>query len=324
MKQYKALEKGESRQARLINSIEHTRKQAISKDDFIQKMDKLGYEVQWSDKRARVTYIDKEYQALDTQRKQAGEKGVKYKFSEKSLMKYGISKDTLSKEGLLHEFSRNDEKQRTEGIKRRAERKLTWGDRGNSRTSRIPESKPNSIDRQDAHNPRREQDRQTDISQGTRKESERIKGISRQSEPSIQGNRATDERPQSNKPTRNTKELQRDLRGQKEERGNSQGNDKTDKGLGISTKTDSKSQLEGKGETIRNPIASNNRIDSGISRSIPTGEPFSEILKSLSNAIKKADSIEKAKVEQQQKTLEKQKQMEKATPARSMDYDREM
>lgn len=122
---------------------------------------------------------------------------------------------------------------------------------------------------------------------------------------------------------RNTKDISSYARGNLQDRGQSQRNDKTDKGHGIHSKTDTQSQLEGKGETVRNPIANNNRLDSRIGRNLSTGGAFDEILKSLSSAIQKADNIEKAKAEQQQKALEKQKQLEKATPARGRDYDME-
>lgn len=111
--QYRAMEKGISRQGMLINSIKHARGIATSKDDYINEMQQLGYDVQWSDKRKRITYIDKEYQQLNDERKLEGKKGVRFKFSEKGLMKYGLSKHELSKEGLEHEFRENARPEQT-------------------------------------------------------------------------------------------------------------------------------------------------------------------------------------------------------------------
>jgi len=193
----------------------------------------------------------------------------------------------------------------------------------NRRTSEIDSSRAGDTNKSNQQGIGGKQNGQREPIENATREREGKSRADNQIERDIQRGKAGDGRSQSNEPTRDRKELQSNIRGQKKERGNSQGNDKTNQGHGIHSKADTQPIMEGKGETIRSTAANNNRIDSPISRSIPVGEPFGEILKSLSNAIQKANSIEKAKTEQQQKALQKQKQMEKATPARSRDYHME-
>ncbi|HLT65382.1 MAG TPA: relaxase/mobilization nuclease domain-containing protein [Flavobacterium sp.] len=114
MKQYKPLKEGESRQARLINAIRHAKSVATNKTEYIHEMNRLGYDVNWSEKRTRITYIDTEYQRLNEERQAAGKKGVKYRFSERSLQRYGITKEELSKEGLENDFREHDRTKQTE------------------------------------------------------------------------------------------------------------------------------------------------------------------------------------------------------------------
>jgi len=186
----------------------------------------------------------------------------------------------------------------------------------NRRTSEIDSSRAGNIDKSNQQGIGGKQNGQREPIENATREREGKSRTDNQVERDIQRGKAGDGRPQSNEPTRDRKELQGNIPRQKEERGNSQRNDKTDKGHGIHSKTDSQPIMEGKGQAIRSAAANNNRIDSPISRSIPVGEPFGQILKSLSNAIQKANSIEKTKTEQQQ-------EKEKAIPSRSRDYDME-
>lgn len=152
-----------------------------------------------------------------------------------------------------------------------------------------------------------EQDRQTDTNQETRGKRESKSRIDNQLKQGIQGCKTRNDRPQINESTRDTKDLPSYAKGNTQDRGKSQGNDKSDKGHGIPSKEDTNSELEGKNQAIHNTTLNNNRVDVGANRSIPTSEPFDEILKSLSSAIQKVDNIEKFNAEQQQKILQKQK-----------------
>lgn len=239
--------------------------------------------------------------------------------------------ELIDKQISIHERSLENERTRINGTQNRdigtergnSESITNILFRGHGEKNPIDSSRTGDIDRTNQKEHGREQDRQTDINQEIRREREGESRTDNKIKRDIQGHETRNDRTQNNEPARNRKELQGDLRGQKEERGNSQRNDKANQRHGIHSKADTQPIMEGKGETIRNPITNNNRVTSGISRGIPTGEPFSEILKSLSNAIQKADNIEKAKAEQQQKVLQKQKEMEKTTPTRTRDYDME-
>lgn len=85
-------------------AIMECKEQAISKEDFIEKMKEKGYEVKWTDKRKNITYTDIE-------RQQAGEKKCSIrdtKLEEHFHINFG-------KESLTNEFERNaqHEKERT-------------------------------------------------------------------------------------------------------------------------------------------------------------------------------------------------------------------
>ena len=133
----------------------------------------------------------------------------------------------------------------------------------------------------------------------TREKREGKNGLNNQIERDTKGYEARNNRPQRNKPTRDTKDISSYARGNQENRGQSQGNDKANKGHGVPSKRDSKPQLEGKGETIRGAAPNNNRLNGGPSRGVSTGEPVSEVLKSLSYGIRKASNTEQQQKEKQ-------------------------
>ena len=124
-------------------------------------------------------------------------------------------------------------------------------------------------------------------------------GLNNQIERDTKGHETRNNRPEGNKSARDAKDLSSYARGNQENRGQSPGNDKANKGHGIPSKADSKPQLEGKGETIRSAALNNNRVNNNTGRSVSTGEPVSEVLKSLSYGIRKAGNAEQQQKEKQ-------------------------
>lgn len=51
--------KGESWKFALMFTIDNAMKRAKMKQQFIDEMDKLGYEMRWTDTRKNITYIEK-------------------------------------------------------------------------------------------------------------------------------------------------------------------------------------------------------------------------------------------------------------------------
>src|SRR5690606_28171888 len=150
MKQYKPLKEGESRQARLINAIRHAKSVAANKTEYISEMNRLGYDGKWSEKRTRITYIDTEYQQLNEERQAAGEKGVTYRITERSLQRYGITKEELSKEGLENAFREHDRAKQTgrttESSEKRGNTHLSNDQSsGLGRTERVAETNENKL-----------------------------------------------------------------------------------------------------------------------------------------------------------------------------------
>ena len=94
----KDAEKGEAQsyvQSTAIAIIEE-KQEATSREDFIERMDKRGYGVDWQDSHKNITFTDKEREAH-------GEKKCKVRNS--TLEKY--YNIDFSKEGLSHEFEEN-------------------------------------------------------------------------------------------------------------------------------------------------------------------------------------------------------------------------
>lgn len=58
-KEYYVANAGKSWKMKMILSIEHAMKRAKTKQQFIEEMDKLGYEMRWTDTRKNITYIEK-------------------------------------------------------------------------------------------------------------------------------------------------------------------------------------------------------------------------------------------------------------------------
>lgn len=58
--EYRTKEQGNSWKYELFLAVRHAKWHAISKEDFIKKMGALGYQVEWSDERKYITFIDRE------------------------------------------------------------------------------------------------------------------------------------------------------------------------------------------------------------------------------------------------------------------------
>ena len=58
-KEYYVADSGKSWKMQMILSIEYAMKRAKTKQQFIDEMDKLGYEMRWTDTRKNITYIEK-------------------------------------------------------------------------------------------------------------------------------------------------------------------------------------------------------------------------------------------------------------------------
>ncbi len=58
-KEYYVMDSGKSWKMKMILSIEYAMRRAKTKQQFIDKMDKLGYEMRWTDTRKNITYIEK-------------------------------------------------------------------------------------------------------------------------------------------------------------------------------------------------------------------------------------------------------------------------
>lgn len=59
-KEYYVMDSGKSWKMQMILSIEYAMKRAKTKQQFIEEMDKLGYDIRWTDTRKNITYIEKE------------------------------------------------------------------------------------------------------------------------------------------------------------------------------------------------------------------------------------------------------------------------
>jgi len=59
-KEYYVANAGKSWKMKMILSIECAMKRARTKQQFIEEMDKLGYDLRWTDTRKNITYIEKE------------------------------------------------------------------------------------------------------------------------------------------------------------------------------------------------------------------------------------------------------------------------
>ena len=59
-KEYYVANAGKSWKMKMILSIEYAMKKAKTKQQFIEEMDKLGYEMRWTPTRKNITYIEKE------------------------------------------------------------------------------------------------------------------------------------------------------------------------------------------------------------------------------------------------------------------------
>ncbi|MFR5876516.1 MAG: relaxase/mobilization nuclease domain-containing protein [Eubacterium sp.] len=59
-KEYYVANAGKSWKMKMILSIEYAMKKAKTKQQFIEEMDKLGYEIRWTPTRKNITYIEKE------------------------------------------------------------------------------------------------------------------------------------------------------------------------------------------------------------------------------------------------------------------------
>ena len=55
-REYRSAEKGESWKLRLMSVIDECMRRARSREDFIERMRREGYEVKWTDERANITY----------------------------------------------------------------------------------------------------------------------------------------------------------------------------------------------------------------------------------------------------------------------------
>lgn len=98
---YQLLQKAEKKKAEsyvtdIALAVMNTRETAVSRDDFINKMDQAGYQVNWVDSRKYIVFEDKE-------RKKKGEK--KYKIRNKKLEEYFHIE--FGKEQLDYEFENN-------------------------------------------------------------------------------------------------------------------------------------------------------------------------------------------------------------------------
>ncbi len=58
-KEYYVANSGKSWKMKMILSIEYAMRRAKTKQQFIEEMDKLGYEMRWTDTRKNITYIEK-------------------------------------------------------------------------------------------------------------------------------------------------------------------------------------------------------------------------------------------------------------------------
>ncbi len=64
--EYRVAERGESWKFKLINAIDLSIAESTCKEDFIKSMNKLGYQVNWTDTRKYITYTTpEEYKCRD-------------------------------------------------------------------------------------------------------------------------------------------------------------------------------------------------------------------------------------------------------------------
>ena len=310
-KKYKSIEKGATGKEKsylldTAKEVSSSLSTAISQDAFIKNMEHKGYQVNyWDDKRKYITVTTP--------------KGQKVRSTN---LEKTFKQHKFSKEGMENEFQRNRETTRTTSRSIGGKERPSRDTRNlliNRGSFKFDSSRASNTDKSNQQESGREQDGQTGFSQETRKEPIGTKQTAIERERDIQGHETRNDRPQINKPTRDTKDFSSYAGGNTQERGETQRDDKTDKGHGILSKRDTQPIMEGKGETIRSTVIDNNKPTINISGGIPSGEPFGEILKSLSNAIDKVNNIEKAKTEEQEKEKFKPKTREKS---KSWDIER--
>lgn len=292
------IEKGKvSWKDELRQAIDYEKTHSKNYEDFKKNLtEKYGIEV--NDTRKHITY-----KHPDHQRVVRGNKlGLDY---ERGTIEHGFSRQIERATNRGNSKSINDILFRGYGEKNPTDSSRT-GD-----TNRTSQKEHGRTD----HRP-------TDTNQEVTRERESKVRANSQVERDIQREQSGISRTESNKSSRDAKDLQSNGGRNTEERGKTQGNGTADKGHGVLSPTDSQSIMEGKSEAIRSTAPSDNRTIGGDSGNVPAGDPFDEILKSLSGAIQRANDIEKAKLEQQQqKALQKQQQKEKA-PSKPIEKSR--
>lgn len=300
MKEIETARRGESWKFKLMNQIDQAKENCNSKSEFIKNMEKVGYKVDWKDSHKYITYTTPE--------------GKKCRDS-KLLKEY-------SKEAMENEFSRGIEREKQTATGDRADkqpkgdRKVTPRDTaasiifGNRQEHQVHSERTNEsvTANQKEHGNERETDSgiRTEVA-SKREEQNRDIRAGQQSNQRLNAGNERLEGEQQSEARSNTYE---NNKSGASERNQLQGNFETSHGIGSSGEEHSEPILEGKGEAIRNTTISDNRIDNGNIGSSPTGEPFGEILKTLSRSIAKADEEEKAKEKaRERKQLPKQQQL---------------
>jgi hypothetical protein len=320
-KKYKAIERAlegnyKSYVVDTALAINKVLKTSTSKEFFIKGMESQGYSVKWNDTNKNVTFTNAE--------------GEKIRLNN---LKKTFKEEKYCKEGLENEFTRLREKElvkhrepsRTE--RNTGEFGLSW-DKSEIGTSFS--GADNCLEPHDeADGAKRE--RQNDINKETpreRNDEGRANPVSNQSSISNNKRNQGNEDIKHSESGRSDQDIEQDIN---RESRISQANDKGHYGLSISSKEYSKSELEGKSETILNSDSDNSRIDSRDSRSLSTSNPLSESLEALDGAIKKMEHKEQILAEKELTKLEEEKIKEISQPKeketkkrRKKDYDIEL
>lgn len=219
----------------------------------------------------------------------------------------------IDKQISIHERSLANERTRVNGVENRDNgtergRAETVTDiliKPTERTHQVDSSRATDLDQQSKQGTRGLADGQKESSseRGTRQGT--TQDNSRESQRDIQGYQARNERPEQEQQQQvGTNPHQLNKADRKAEHQLS-GNHENVNGLDIPSQTDKYTDMEGQSETILNEPTHNDRVSSGDTGSVSTGNALNDILKGLDQAIQKANAIEQAEANRQAKELER-------------------
>lgn len=297
-KKYKALEKGvegtyKSYMLDLWKNVNSSMSIATSKEQFISLMNEKGYQVNWSNSRKNITYITPENKRV----------------RDKNLAKT-FKNEKLSKEGLVNEFRKNEERLRNKGI---SDRRTT---RDNQQVTRDTRDIGKAImfsqyGRNEVHGSRNDKLVKTDKTKqretGTinravegrkevsRTENNRIHTEVGQGNPRIATGNGELERNQLQEPKysdRNNTGRQADYQ---------QLSDQVSRNI---KQNERSKDMERQSNPIHNTNRDNNRLDINDSRSISSDILLDEIVSRFDETLKKAEQKEKEKEKEKEKLAE--------------------